>query len=878
MASSTSSTSSSSNSYLSGIRLSGSSLLSGLDTENIVKQMASGTKARINSQQQKLDLLSWKQESYRSVISKITKFKDTYFNSLTPSSNIGSNTLMGKSKAVSSNSAVTVSAGANATETTYSISSIQSLASSAKVDSNFGTGSLSNGVRLDFSSAVSGTTYNIKLTLDGAAKNISFTAGADKAATAANFEAAVQSAFGTNFSMSGDSLIYTAGDSIAHSFQITASTLSSLSSAQKTAGLAAVGLPNGASSKVSTGAKLSEINFSTPLVGGSYSFEINGQSFTFDSSATIKEIINTVNSNTSANVTMSFDTLSQKFSIKSNDDGASSSISMKQTSGNLLTALFGSQFVEGNSLGSAALMSKSITGTAVTNTDFTALKNSQIEITVNGVTKKIGLWAYDSSGEKYDYTDTTSNGVTTTGAAKAAASLNTELAKAFGSSAPTFSYDSATGKITLKASGSSDIISISAISGDSASSALVSRLGFTSGATNQLNSSSKLSDLMGSNFKAGTFTVGSSTVTVDSSTTLGDIAAALGSEGTVDYTRGIITANAQITASDSDSQSLVAALFGGSNDYNSVHNYAGTLSGAPSANTVTDTGENAVLTINGTTITNATNTITINGTTINIGGLTTKADGSVDLSAGPITVTTSRDTSAAKDTVIKFIDAYNTLIGDLYKEINTKRPTDDGTLSGSKYEPLTEEQKEQMTEDQIKAWEEKGKTGLLYNDSTISNFLSKLRTAMSTRTSDNFSLTDMGITVSTTLSDNGKLIISDETKFNEAFEKYADKIQELFTNTDKGLAKKVSDVIDGAVSTSSVKGYGSLVRIAGVANTRSASDNQITTQISQYSKTISTLKQRYSSELERYWNKFTRLETMMAKYLSYSSMFTSSTS
>ncbi|MCX7657654.1 MAG: hypothetical protein N2Z57_03140, partial [Oscillospiraceae bacterium] len=127
MASSTSSTSSSSSSsYLSGLRLSGSSLLSGLDTESIVKQMASGTKSRINSQQQKLDLLSWKQESYRSVISKITTFKDTYFNSLTPSSNIGSNTLMGKSKAVSSNSAVTVSAGANATATTYSISSIHS--------------------------------------------------------------------------------------------------------------------------------------------------------------------------------------------------------------------------------------------------------------------------------------------------------------------------------------------------------------------------------------------------------------------------------------------------------------------------------------------------------------------------------------------------------------------------------------------------------------------------------------------------------------------------------------------------------------------------------------------------------------------------------
>ena len=46
-------------------------LMSGLDTENLVKQMASLTKSKINRQKQKLQSLQWKQEAYRNVSSKI---------------------------------------------------------------------------------------------------------------------------------------------------------------------------------------------------------------------------------------------------------------------------------------------------------------------------------------------------------------------------------------------------------------------------------------------------------------------------------------------------------------------------------------------------------------------------------------------------------------------------------------------------------------------------------------------------------------------------------------------------------------------------------------------------------------------------------------
>ena len=60
-------------------------LMSGLDTEELVKAMSANTKARLNSQKQKLQKLEWKQESYRSVISKISDFKNKYLDILSHS-------------------------------------------------------------------------------------------------------------------------------------------------------------------------------------------------------------------------------------------------------------------------------------------------------------------------------------------------------------------------------------------------------------------------------------------------------------------------------------------------------------------------------------------------------------------------------------------------------------------------------------------------------------------------------------------------------------------------------------------------------------------------------------------------------------------------
>ena len=63
--------------------------------------------------------------------------------------------------------------------------------------------------------------------------------------------------------------------------------------------------------------------------------------------------------------------------------------------------------------------------------DIEDVLNKKISVTVNGVTKEIGFWSYDSSGVKNDFTKSSI----------VVSQLNSEISKQFGTQAPQFSYD-----------------------------------------------------------------------------------------------------------------------------------------------------------------------------------------------------------------------------------------------------------------------------------------------------------------------------------------------------------------------------------------------------------------------------------------------------
>lgn len=299
---------------------------------------------------------------------------------------------------------------------------------------------------------------------------------------------------------------------------------------------------------------------------------------------------------------------------------------------------------------------------------------------------------------------------------------------------------------------------------------------------------------------------------------------------------------------------LLNALFNSSDDFTKKDAYGknGTI-------TISTDGENY------TTYTSASNEYSFDGTTFNIAKLG-NFDSSVD-GVDEITVTTEKDTSSIKDTVIKFIDAYNQLLDDVYGEIQTSRPK----KNGSYYDPLTDEQEEEMKSDEIEKWNNEAKKGLLYQDNYLSTFVSSIRGAMSSSKVDGFTLYDLGISLATDWKSNGKLVV-DEDKLENAINTYGDKVTSFFVDSDKGLAATLNNEIDRAISTRDKK-VGYLSGIAGIENTTTEKDNALYSQINNMQTLINNLQTRYENEMERYWKQFTMLETYMSNMQSQSSIF-----
>ena len=289
-----------------------------------------------------------------------------------------------------------------------------------------------------------------------------------------------------------------------------------------------------------------------------------------------------------------------------------------------------------------------------------------------------------------------------------------------------------------------------------------------------------------------------------------------------------------------------------------------TLSGVDNVGSMTLRGSNAQMTINGVTLESNSNSFTVEGTTFSIADV--KEFTEDDIASGDaeeITVNVSKDTSKIKETILGFVEAYNDMLDKVYEQINTKRPKD----SGDYYDPLTDDQKDEMEADEITKWEEKAKTGLLYHDSTLSKVFTQIRQAVGCANVNGMTIQALGIDTSDDFNEYGKLKIDDESKLDAAIEKYGDEIANFFTDTTNGLGTVLNNAVTSAIDTNTNKnGYpkGTLTAMAGVANTRSDRNNMIYNQISNLQSLIDKLNDRYENEQERLWKKYSTLESYIS--------------
>ena len=842
-----------------------SGLMSGLDTEALVKAMVANTKARIDSQKQKLQILQWKQEGYRSAISKISDFKGKYLDILSPTS-IKAQSVMNKYVASSSNDKlINATAATGAASGRYTIQSA-STAKAATVSSN---GSVSAGrIYLDFSDNVYGKDYTVQITLDGATKDITFKGGANLTESKYNFLTAANEAFSSakndnqKFRFDGNALSFdNKDDGIMHTFSVGYNP-------------EGVGLTSTAYSQLSTSSTLWDVAFKEELEiteDGKYNININGVDFEFDWDTKISEMMNTIN-NSKAGVKMSFSNISQSFTLETTSTGASSEIKMYQTHGNLLNSLFN---IESSQLGATKadkgvleyvgngsvsakidsdLASKLKTGfgegSEEGEEDAESINNKYtLTLTVNGESKDITL-ELDLSGLEKNEDGEYDDKVISEYLSEAIRNAYNDGAEEGSELPQDVSISYAGGKLTV----SSSSTTVSLVSED---------MGISEEITTEQTLRANRSYLVAPGVTEMNFVLNGKEVTVtasnkESGITLGDLV----NVGVITMqSDGTIIAKGDLSSNDAASSEVLNKIFGKDSG----------IIGARDGDVYTTYGSNSKITISSddgktfTTYTSASNLFTFDGTTIDVskaGNFVADPENGVDY----ITIDVSKDTSGIMDVIKGFVNDYNTLISDLYGETSTSRPKSNGDY----YDPLTDDMEEEMSDKEIEKWNEQAKIGWLYNDSNIQKFISSIRSAMNTYV-DGFGLRDLGITLTDNWRDNGKLEI-DESKLESAINAYGDKVAELFTGSN-GLAAKLENVVESAISTKT-KNYGYLSSLAGIDGTKTDKDNQIYKEMASIQKVIDRLNDKYEREQERYWKKFTALEQYMAMMQSQMSYFT----
>lgn len=271
------------------------------------------------------------------------------------------------------------------------------------------------------------------------------------------------------------------------------------------------------------------------------------------------------------------------------------------------------------------------------------------------------------------------------------------------------------------------------------------------------------------------------------------------------------------------------------------------------------------------------NSFKVDGMTISVNGefgyVKDEATGELKLdpSAEAVTFDAKVDEDKIVETVKKMVEEYNEIIELVNKETGTKPNRD--------YPPLTSAQKEELSESEIKAWEEKAKEGLLFNDNDLKGLSNSLRFVLSP--ADQAALKKIGLTTSSTTSDNGKLSF-DESAFRAALKSDPEGVKEMFTKeavkdedgnvvSQAGIAVNMKTAFDKYAKTLG-EPKGILIERAGsIKSPASITQNAVYKQLEEIDARIESLQDTLKMEQDRYIKQFTALESVIAQMNSQSS-------
>lgn len=264
-------------------------------------------------------------------------------------------------------------------------------------------------------------------------------------------------------------------------------------------------------------------------------------------------------------------------------------------------------------------------------------------------------------------------------------------------------------------------------------------------------------------------------------------------------------------------------------------------------------GSDSKIILNGAELTSSSSVVSANGLEISLTGVTKENES--------VTFSVATDTDAIYDSVKSFLKEYNSVM----KEMNTLYNAD----SAKGYEPLTSQEKEAMSDDEVKEWETKIKNSLLRSDSTLGSIINAMRSAMQTTVEydgGTYALSSLGIMTSTDYTGGGLLHIygdpddsvysAKDDKLKKALEENPDVVIATLTGVFGNLRQTMSDKMAGSKYSSSMSFY---------------NDIKMKSDVKDYESDIKDWEDKLAEMEDAYYSKFTAMETALAKLQSQQS-------
>jgi flagellar hook-associated protein 2 len=269
--------------------------------------------------------------------------------------------------------------------------------------------------------------------------------------------------------------------------------------------------------------------------------------------------------------------------------------------------------------------------------------------------------------------------------------------------------------------------------------------------------------------------------------------------------------------------------------------------------------QDAEIELNGAVFTSSTDVFNVNGLSITA---------LQETNGDELTINTTADTQAVYDTIKGYLKEYNTLINEMSKLYNA------GTSKG--FEPLTDEEKEQMSEKEIENWEEKIKDSLLRRDDNLSGVMSILTDTMSSSIqigNKNYSLSTFGInTMSyfTAPKDERNAFHIDGDKDDPSTSTKPDKLMSALASDPEGVQAFFSKMASNMYSQMQKKMGTSHLNTSG----KFYNDKQLTSEMEAINKDVKKWEDKLSFYEEFYYKKFSDMETSLSKLQSQTNSLT----